>query len=242
MVRSAVLEHPNVNPELARSSAADSEILVDSLAGVGWTTMSVNQSPKSALFEEQAMEHIDKLYAHAMRKTGNSADANDLVQETYLKAFAAFDQFEQGTNIKAWLHRILENTYINQYRKLQKQPFYSPLEELEDWQLGDAESRTASSNRSAEAEAIDHLAASEVKDALQSIPEDFRIAVYLVDVEGYSYQEVAEIMQTPTGTVMSRLHRGRRLLREQLTEYAAEQGIGQLGAARRKTTKKSGSQ
>ncbi|WP_280802747.1 sigma-70 family RNA polymerase sigma factor [Aurantimicrobium minutum] len=188
--------------------------------------MTTAPSAKSALFEEQAMEHIDKLYAHAMRKTGNRVDANDLVQETYLKAFAAFDQFQQGTNIKAWLHRILENTYINQYRKLQNQPYYSPLEELEDWQLGDAESRTAISSRSAEAEAIDHLPASAVKDALQAIPEDFRAAVYLVDVEGYSYQEVADIMDTPTGTVMSRLHRGRKLLREQLADYAREQGIG----------------
>ncbi|WP_346843206.1 sigma-70 family RNA polymerase sigma factor [Aurantimicrobium minutum] len=188
--------------------------------------MTTAPSAKSVLFEEQAMEHIDKLYAHAMRKTGNRVDANDLVQETYLKAFAAFDQYQQGTNIKAWLHRILENTYINQYRKLQNQPYYSPLEELEDWQLADAESRTATSSRSAEAEAIDHLPASAVKDALQAIPEDFRAAVYLVDVEGYSYQEVADIMDTPTGTVMSRLHRGRKLLREQLADYAREQGIG----------------
>jgi RNA polymerase sigma-70 factor (ECF subfamily) len=195
-------------------------------AGVGLQMMTIAPSAKSALFEEQAMEHIDKLYAHAMRKTGNRADANDLVQETYLKAFAAFDQFQQGTNIKAWLHRILENTYINQYRKLQNQPYYSPLEVLEDWQLGDAESRTATSNRSAEAEAIDHLPASAVKNALQVIPEDFMVAVYLVDVEGYSYQEVADIMDTPTGTVMSRLHRGRKLLREQLADYAHEQGIG----------------
>ena len=201
-------------------------VLLEEKAGVGLSIMTSAASARSQLFEEQAMEHIDKLYAHAMRKTGNSADANDLVQETYLKAFAAFDQFQQGTNIKAWLHRILENTYINQYRKQQNQPYYSPLEELEDWQLGDAESRTATSSRSAEAEAIDHLPASAIKDALQSLPEDFRAAVYLVDVEGYSYQEVADIMDTPTGTVMSRLHRGRKLLREQLVDYAHEQGIG----------------
>ena len=202
-------------------------LVVDSDASrVGWGAMSENPATKAALFEEQAMEHLDKLYAHAMRKTGNPADANDLVQETYLKAFAAFDQFEQGTNIKAWLHRILENTYINQYRKAQKQPFYAPLEDLEDWQLGEAESRTASTSRSAEAEAIDHLPSSSVKDALQSLPEEFRVAVYLVDVEGYSYQEVADIMETPTGTVMSRLHRGRKLLREQLAGYAHEQGFG----------------
>ena len=201
-------------------------VLLEEKAGVGLSVMTSAASARSQLFEEQAMEHIDKLYAHAMRKTGNSADANDLVQETYLKAFAAFDQFQQGTNIKAWLHRILENTYINQYRKQQNQPYYSPLEELEDWQLGDAESRTATSSRSAEAEAIDHLPASAIKDALQALPEDFRAAVYLVDVEGYSYQEVADIMDTPTGTVMSRLHRGRKLLREQLADYAYEQGFG----------------
>ncbi|AXE54918.1 ECF RNA polymerase sigma factor SigR [Aurantimicrobium sp. MWH-Uga1] len=201
-------------------------VLLEKRAGVGLLVMTSAASARSQLFEEQAMEHIDKLYAHAMRKTGNSADANDLVQETYLKAFAAFDQFQQGTNIKAWLHRILENTYINQYRKQQNQPYYSPLEELEDWQLGDAESRTATSSRSAEAEAIDHLPASAIKDALQALPEDFRAAVYLVDVEGYSYQEVADIMDTPTGTVMSRLHRGRKLLREQLADYAREQGFG----------------
>ncbi len=201
-------------------------VLLEERAGVGLSVMTSAASARSQLFEEQAMEHIDKLYAHAMRKTSNSADANDLVQETYLKAFAAFDQFQQGTNIKAWLHRILENTYINQYRKQQNQPYYSPLEELEDWQLGDAESRTATSSRSAEAEAIDHLPASAIKDALQALPEDFRAAVYLVDVEGYSYQEVADIMETPTGTVMSRLHRGRKLLREQLADYAREQGFG----------------
>ena len=201
-------------------------VLLEERAGVGLSLMTSAASARSQLFEEQAMEHIDKLYAHAMRKTGNSADANDLVQETYLKAFAAFDQFQQGTNIKAWLHRILENTYINQYRKQQNQPYYSPLEELEDWQLGDAESRTATSSRSAEAEAIDHLPASAIKDALQALPEDFRAAVYLVDVEGYSYQEVADIMETPTGTVMSRLHRGRKLLRQQLADYAREQGFG----------------
>lgn len=198
---------------------------------VGWSAMTNELEAKRTLFVEQAMPLLDSLYGHAMNLTRNPNDANDLVQETYLKAFGAFESFEQGTNLKAWLHRILKNTYINQYRKLQNRPFENALEELEDWQIGDAESRTASSSRSAEAEAIDHLPASAVKDALQTIPEEFRMAVFLADVEGYSYQEIADIMETPTGTVMSRLHRGRRLLRDMLGEYAAEQGIGMTKGA-----------
>ncbi len=178
------------------------------------------------LFEEQALPFLDQLYAAAMRMTRNPSDAQDLVQETFVKAFAAFAQYEQGTNLKAWLYRILTNTFINQYRKKQREPYQGTIDELEDWQLGGAESTTAMSGRSAEAEAIDHLPDSAVKDALQSIPEDFRLAVYFADVEGFSYQEIAEIMKTPIGTVMSRLHRGRRLLRELLAGYAAERGLG----------------
>ena len=177
------------------------------------------------LFAEQAIPFMDQLYAAAMRMTRNPADAGDLVQETYTKAFAAFAGFEQGTNLKAWLYRILTNTYINSYRKNQRNPYQGALEELEDWQLGSAESLTQGrTTRSAEAEAIDHLPDSDVKEALQSIPEDFRLAVYLADVEGFAYQEIADIMKTPVGTVMSRLHRGRRLLRERLAEYARERG------------------
>ena len=178
------------------------------------------------LFEEQALPFLDQLYAAAMRMTRNPSDAQDLVQETFVKAFAAFAQYEQGTNLKAWLYRILTNTFINLYRKKQREPYQGTIDELEDWQLGGAESTTAMSGRSAEAEAIDHLPDSAVKDALQSIPEDFRLAVYFADVEGFSYQEIAEIMKTPIGTVMSRLHRGRRLLRELLAGYAAERGLG----------------
>ena len=179
-----------------------------------------------ALFEAQAIPFMDQLYAAAMRMTRNPADAGDLVQETYTKAYAAFGQFEQGTNLKAWLYRILTNTFINSYRKNQRQPYQSAIDELEDWQLGSAESLTQGrTTRSAEAEAIDHLPDSDVKEALQSIPEDFRLAVYLADVEGFAYQEIADIMKTPVGTVMSRLHRGRRLLRDLLAEYARERGI-----------------
>jgi RNA polymerase sigma-70 factor (ECF subfamily) len=178
------------------------------------------------LFEEQAIPFMDQLYAAGLRMTRNPADAADLVQETFVKAFAAFGQFQQGTNLKAWLYRILTNTFINNYRKNQRNPYQGTIDELEDWQLGNAESVTQGrSTRSAEAEAIDHLPDSAVKDALQAIPEDFRMAVYFADVEGFSYQEIADIMKTPVGTVMSRLHRGRRLLRDLLSDYAEDRGI-----------------
>lgn len=176
-------------------------------------------------FEEQAIPFMDQLYAAAMRMTRNPADAADLVQETFVKAYGSWATFSQGTNLKAWLYRILTNTYINIYRKRQREPFQGTIDELEDWQLGGAESTTASHGRSAEAEAIDHMPASAVKDALQAVPEDFRLAVYFADVEGFAYQEIADIMKTPIGTVMSRLHRGRRMLRELLADYAAERGI-----------------
>jgi RNA polymerase sigma-70 factor (ECF subfamily) len=189
------------------------------------------------LFEEQALVFMDQLYAAALRMTRNPADAGDLVQETYVKAYAAFASFTQGTNLKAWLYRILTNTFINSYRKNQRGPYQGTIDDLEDWQLGGAESLTQGrSTRSAEAEAIDHLPDSDVKAALQSIPEDFRLAVYLADVEGFSYQEIADIMKTPTGTVMSRLHRGRRLLRDLLADYARERGISVPAPTTRSTT------
>ncbi|MFJ4044865.1 sigma-70 family RNA polymerase sigma factor [Microbacterium sp. NPDC089987] len=198
----------------------------DVLSGLDWRVMdeTASSDPRRD-FEEQAIPFMDQLYAAAMRMTRNPADAADLVQETFVKAYGAWSTFTQGTNLKAWLYRILTNTYINIYRKRQREPFQGTIDELEDWQLGGAESTTASHSRSAEAEAIDHMPASAVKDALQEVPEDFRLAVYLADVEGFSYQEIADIMKTPIGTVMSRLHRGRRMLRELLADYAAERGI-----------------
>lgn len=176
-------------------------------------------------FERDAMQYVDQLYSAAMRMARNPADAEDLVQEAYTKAFSAFHQYKPGTNLKAWLYRILTNTYINLYRKRQREPLQSNSDTIEDWQLARAESHTSRGLRSAEAEALDHLPDSDVKRALQAIPEEFRLAVYFADVEGFAYKEISDIMNTPIGTVMSRLHRGRKMLRDMLADYAAERGF-----------------
>ncbi|MGH3978395.1 MAG: sigma-70 family RNA polymerase sigma factor [Pseudonocardiaceae bacterium] len=180
---------------------------------------------RTARFERDAMPLLDQLYAAAMRMTRNPADAEDLVQETYLKAYNAFESFREGTNLKAWMYRILTNTYINGYRKRQRQPAQQPTEEITDWQLAQAGQHTSTGLPSAEMEAMDQLPDSDVKEALGQLAEDFRMAVYLADVEGFAYKEIAEIMGTPIGTVMSRLHRGRRQLRDLLTGVARERGF-----------------
>ncbi|HEV7887258.1 MAG TPA: sigma-70 family RNA polymerase sigma factor [Acidimicrobiales bacterium] len=178
-------------------------------------------------FAEQAMEFMPSLYTAALRMTRNPADAEDLVQETYLKAYRAFHTFQQGTNLKAWLYRILTNTFINAYRSKKRKPEQTEIEDIEDLylyrRLGGLEA--AAAGRSAEEEVFEHITDSEVKAALESLPEQFRMAVLLADVEGFSYKEIAEILDIPIGTVMSRLHRGRRGLQKALFEFGMERGL-----------------
>ena len=180
---------------------------------------------RTARFERDAMPLLDLLYSAAMRLTHNPQDAEDLVQDTFAKAYASFHQYQDGTNLKAWMYRILTNTFINSYRKKQREPLQSDADGVEDWQLVRAEAHTSRGLRSAETEALDHLPDADVKKALQELPSDFRMAVYLADVEGFAYKEIAEIMDTPIGTVMSRLNRGRSMLRTLLQDYARERGL-----------------
>ena len=180
-----------------------------------------------AQFAELAMPYMDALYTAAMRLTHNAADAEDLVQETYLRAYRGFEGFRDGTNLKAWLYRILTNTYINQYRAKKRRPNEVELDGADDFSLfqhvGGLEAVQA--GRSAETELLDQMPDDMVKAALEDLPEQYRLPVLLADVEGFSYKEIAEIMDTPVGTVMSRLHRGRRQLQKRLFDYAKERGL-----------------
>ena len=180
-----------------------------------------------AQFTDLAMEFMPSLYSAALRMTRSPADAEDLVQETYLKAYRAFESFQEGTNLKAWLYRILTNTFINSYRAKKRRPDESELDEVEDLylyrRLGGLEAAQAS--RSAEDELMDWFTDDEVKVALEGLPENFRLAVLLADVEGFSYKEIAEILDIPIGTVMSRLHRGRKALQKALVDLGTQRGL-----------------
>jgi RNA polymerase sigma-70 factor (ECF subfamily) len=180
-----------------------------------------------ATFVEQTMPFMDSLYSAALRMTRNPSDAEDLVQETYLKAYRGFESYTEGTNLKAWLYRILTNTFINTYRSRKRRPEEQELDDSEDFylyrRLGGIEA--AQMGRSAEDEMFDWFTDTEVKEALEALPEQFRMAVLLADVEGFSYKEIADILEIPIGTVMSRLHRGRRGLQKRLYEFAVERGL-----------------
>lgn len=177
-------------------------------------------------FEVEALPLLDQLYGGALRLTRNPADAEDLVQETYMKAFKSFASFKEGTNLKAWLYRIMTNTYINSYRKSQREPSQLPTEEITDFQLYSTSSHQSSGLESAEVEALKSLPDNDITAALNNLSEDYRMVVYYVDIEGLPYKEVAEILDVPIGTVMSRLHRGRKQLRSALKEVALSYGIG----------------
>jgi RNA polymerase sigma-70 factor (ECF subfamily) len=186
--------------------------------------MPAKRSEKLVSFESQALPLMPQLYGAALRWTRNPSDAEDLVQETFAKAFGAWDKYQQGTNLKAWLFRIMTNTHINLYNKRNKDQAKTALDDLEDWQVGSGESITSSTNRSAELEALDNLPAKVIRDAMDQIPDEFRMVVYYAVVEGLPYAEIAEVMDTPVGTVMSRLHRGKKLLRTLLQDYAKQEG------------------
>ena len=176
-------------------------------------------------FERDAMPFLDQLYGAALRMTRTPADAEDLVQETYIKAFQGFRSYKPGTNLKAWLYRILTNAYINNYRKAQRRPAEYATDDITDSQIAETASHTSIGLRSAEVEALEKLPDEEIRDALMSLKEDYRMVVYYADVEGLPYKEIAEIMGTPIGTVMSRLHRGRKQLRDALHNVAVERGF-----------------
>ena len=179
-----------------------------------------------ATFADAAMPLMDQLYSAAMRMTRNSADAEDLVQETYLKAYRAYDRFEEGTNLKAWMYRILTNSYINRYRAKQRRPDESDIADVEDMYLYRRLSGENSEiGASAEDAFLESVTDDAVKAAVEAIPENFRMAVLLADVEGFAYKEIAQILDVPIGTVMSRIHRGRKALEKQLHDYAGERNL-----------------
>jgi RNA polymerase sigma-70 factor, ECF subfamily len=197
------------------------------LKGATHPATTVRAMADQAQFSDQAMEYMPALYTAALRMTRNAADAEDLVQETFLKAYRAFGSFQEGTNLKAWLYRILTNTFINSYRASKRRPEKADVEDIEDLYLYKRLNELPSPGvgRSAEDELLETITDDEVKTAIEALPETFRMAVLLADVEGFSYKEIAEITNVPIGTVMSRIHRGRRSLQKALLEYAEARGL-----------------
>ena len=179
----------------------------------------------NAEFTTEAMQYAQSLYSTALRMTRNQSDAEDLVQETYLKAFRSYGSFETGTNLKAWLFRILTNTFINTYRAKQRRPQESDLGSVEDLFLYKRLPSLAGLSESAEEQLLDLFPAAEVREAIENLPETFLLPMLLNDVEGFSYKEVAEILDIPIGTVMSRLHRGRKTMQEALCDYASQRHL-----------------
>ncbi|WP_300083414.1 sigma-70 family RNA polymerase sigma factor [Propioniciclava sp.] len=226
-VGSYVMNLPSTDTPLDTTLATDTPIDTEATLVDPATE---TEAERAERFERDALPYLDQLYGAALRMTRNPADAEDVVQEAYAKAFGSFHQFRPGTNLRAWLYRILTNTYINSYRKKQRQPQLAGGEDVEDWQLHRAEQHSSTGLRSAEMDALDNMPDSVVSEAMNALSPDFRLAVYLADVEGFSYKEIAEIMGTPIGTVMSRLNRGRTQLRGMLAEHAASYGIGTGGA------------
>lgn len=184
-------------------------------------------------FVDESMQYMQPLYTAALRMTRNPADAEDLVQETYLRAYRSYKSFEEGTNLRAWLYRILTNTFINSYRSKKRRPEITDVEDVEDLylfkRLG-AASVGDTSGRSAEEELLERVTDTEVKEAIEALPEQFRMAVLLADVEGFSYKEIADMLDVPIGTVMSRIHRGRRALQKALVDFGRERGLVGKGA------------
>ena len=210
----------NSRPEFARPEDAPEHDRADI------DVAAESEQQRRARFERDALEFVDQLYSAALRMTRNPQDAEDLVQETYLKAYKNFGSFTPGTNLKAWLYRIMTNTYINSYRKKQRRPLETSADEVTDNQLYTSSSHDSTGLESAEVEALKAMPNSRISDALNSLNEDYRMVVYYADVEGMAYKEIAEVMDIPIGTVMSRLHRGRKQLRGMLKDVAQERGIG----------------
>jgi RNA polymerase sigma-70 factor, ECF subfamily len=183
----------------------------------------------TACFERDAAPLLTPLYRQALRMTHNHADAEDLLQETMVRAYASFRTFREGTNFNAWLHRIMINTYITGYRKKQRRPAQYPTDEITDAQLAANAQHMSAGLRSAEDQALEALPDNDIKEAMRALPEQFRTAIYYADIEGFRFKEIAELMNTPIGTVMSRLHRGRRILRRLLADVAKQRGYAVVG-------------